>query len=177
MNIDYHIEADRHYYSVPYQLAGQQVEVRLSAATVEVFRAGKRVASHVRSFERHRHTTDEAHMPRSHREHASWTPSRIIEWAAKTGPATAGLVEAVIAARPHPEQGYRAALGIIRLARRYGADRLEAACARALHLRSYSYRSVESILRHSLDRQPLPGAQTPAPHPAHGNVRGPGYYT
>ncbi len=83
-----------------------------------------------------------------------------------------------IAARPHPEQGYRAALGIIRLARRYGADRLEAACARALHLRSYSYRSVESILRHSLDRQPLPGAQAPAaPHPAHGNVRGPGYYT
>ena len=178
VNIDYHIEADRHYYSVPYQLAGQQVEVRLSAAAVEVFRAGKRVASHVRSFERHRHTTDEAHMPRSHREHASWTPSRIIEWAAKTGPATAGLVEAVIAARPHPEQGYRAALGIIRLARRYGADRLEAACARALHLRSYSYRSVESILRHSLDRQPLPGAQAPAaPHPAHGNVRGPGYYT
>lgn len=105
-------------------------------------------------------------------------PSRIIQWAARTGPATAGLAEAVIAARPRPEQGYRAALGIIRLARRYGADRLEAACARALHLRSCSCRSVESILRHSLDRQPLPGTQAPAaPHPAHGNVRGPGYCT
>lgn len=177
VNIDYHIEAGRHYYPVPYQLAGQQVDVRLPAATVEVFRAGQRVASHVRSAERHRHTTDPAHMPRSHREHASWTPSRIIEWAAQTGPATAALVQAVIAARPHPEQGYRAALGIIRLARRYGPDRLEAACARALHLRSYSYRSVESILRHCLDSQPLPAAQAAAPHPAHGNVRGPGYYT
>jgi transposase len=178
VNIDYHIEADRHYYSVPYQLARQQVDVRLSAAAVDVFQAGKRAASHVRSVERHPHTTDPAHMPRSHREHASWTPSRIIEWAAKTGPATAGLVEAVIAARPHPEQGYRAALGIIWLARRYGAERLEAACARALHLRSYSYHSVESILRHSLDRQPLPGAQAPpAPQPRHGNVRGSGYYT
>ena len=177
VNIDYHIEADKHYYSVPYQLARQQVDIRLSAATVEVFHSGRRVASHPRSSERHRHTTDPAHMPEAHRRHAEWTPSRIIDWAGKTGPGTAGLVEAILSSRPHPEQGYRAALGIIRLAGRYGDGRVEAACARALRLRSCSYRSVESILRHSLDRQPLPGTTaTPAPHPAHDNVRGSGYY-
>jgi transposase len=177
VNIDYHIAADKHYYSVPCQLARQQVDVRLSAATVEVFHRSRRVASHVRSHVRHGHTTDPAHMPESHRQHAAWTPQRITGWAAKTGPATANLVEKIIASRPHPEQGYRAALGIIRLAGRYGAERAEAACARALALRSYSYRSVESILRTGLDRQPLPG-DSPAlpPHPAHVNVRGPDYY-
>lgn len=177
VNIDYHVAVDRHYYSVPYQLARQQVDVRLSAATVEIFHHSRRVASHRRSFQRHGHTTDPAHMPDSHRRHAEWTPSRITEWAGKTGPATAALVAAILASRPHPEQGYRAALGIIRLAGRYGADRAEAACARALALRAYSYRSVESILRTGLDRQPLPGnAPALAPHPAHDNVRGPGYY-
>ena len=115
---------------------------------------------------------------KSHRRHAAWTPSRIIDWAARTGPATAGLVEAILASRPHPEQGYRSALGIIRLAERHGTSRAEAACARALHLRSYSYRSVESILKHSLDRQPLPDAQPALPaHPSHDNVRGARYYT
>ena len=177
VNIDYHIAADKHYYSVPCQLARQQVDVRLSAAAVEIFHGSRRVASHVRSHVRHGHTTDPAHMPESHRQHAAWTPQRITGWAAKTGPATANLVEKIIASRPHPEQGYRAALGIIRLAGRYGPDRAEAACARALRLRAYSYRSVESILRTGLDRQPLPG-DTPAlpPHPAHVNVRGPDYY-
>ena len=152
--------------------------MRLSAATVEIFYSSKRVASHARSFERHRHSTEPAHMPESHRRHAAWTPSRIIDWAARTGPATAGLVEAILASRPHPEQGYRSALGIIRLAERHGTSRAEAACARALHLRSYSYRSVESILKHSLDRQPLPDAQPARPaHPSHDNVRGARYYT
>jgi transposase len=178
VNIDYHIVADKHYYSVPYQLARQQVDVRLSAATVEIFRHSRRVASHPRSHVRHGHTTDPAHMPEAHRRHAAWTPQRITEWAGKTGPATAALVEAILASRPHPEQGYRAALGIIRLAGRYGDGRAEAACARALRLRSHSYRSVESILRTGLDRRPLPGdAPQLPPHPAHDNVRGPGYYT
>jgi transposase len=177
VNIDYHIAADKHYYSVPHQLVRQQVDVRLSAATVEIFRHSRRIASHARSHVRHGHTTDPAHMPESHRRHAEWTPARITEWAAKTGPATAALVARILESRPHPEQGYRAALGIIRLASRHGAERAEAACARALRLRSYSYRSVESILRTGLDRQSLPGdAPALAPHPAHDNVRGPGYY-
>ena len=176
VNIDYHVEVDRHYYSVPYQLAGQVVDVRSTAATIEVFFKSKRVASHLQSNERHRHTTDPAHMPESHRRHAQWTPSRIIAWAAHNGPATAELVEEILASRPHPEQGFRSALGIIRLADRHSAPRLEAACARALHIRSFSYRSVESILSHGLDRQPLPEPRAPRAHPRHLNVRGSTYY-
>jgi transposase len=177
VNIDYHIEvrAERHYYSVPYRLAGEAVDVRLSAATVEVFHRHRRVASHVRKFSAG-YSTNPAHMPESHRRHAAWTPSRIISWAAKTGPATAKLAEAVMAARRHPEQGFRSCLGIVRLGDRYGAERLEAACERALAVRAYSYRSVESILRTGLDRQPLPADGPARAHPSHDNVRGPGYY-
>jgi transposase len=177
LNIDYHIEvrADRHYYSVPYRLAGEALDVRLSAATVEVFHRHRRVASHVRRFSGG-YSTDPAHMPESHRRHAAWTPSRIIAWAATTGPATATLAEAVMAARPHPEQGFRSCLGIVRLGERYGAERLEAACARALAVRAHSYRSVESILRTGLDRQPLTAEGPARAHPSHDNLRGPDYY-
>ena len=177
VNIDYHVEirADRHYYSVPYRLAGEHVEVRLAAATVEVFHRHNRVAAHPRAH-RPGYTTDPAHMPEAHRRHAEWTPGRIVAWANKTGPATAKLCEAVMAARPHPEQGFRSCLGIVRLGDRYGTGRLEAACERALAIRSYSYRSVESILRNGLDRQPLPPEQPTRSHPDHGNVRGPDYY-
>ena len=175
VNIDYHVEADGHYYSVPYQLVGQRVDVRTSALTVEVFHRHRRVASHLRSSVKARHTTTAAHMPDSHRRHAEWTPSRIVEWARKTGPATASLAQAIMEARPHPEQGYRSCLGIIRLADRYGTERLEAACARALQARALSYRSVESILRHGLDTQPLANVRLRA-HRNHQNLRGPSYY-
>jgi transposase len=177
VNIDYHVEvrADRHYYSVPYRLVGEVVEVRVSAATVEVFHRHRRVASHARSY-RPGYSTDPAHMPESHRRHAEWTPGRIVSWAGKTGPATARLVEAVMAARPHPEQGFRSCLGIVRLGDRYGKERLEAACTRALAVRAHSYRSIESILRSGLDRQPLPPARPQLRHPGHDNLRGPDYY-
>ncbi len=177
VNIDYHVEvrAERHYYSVPYRLVGDTVDVRLSAATVEVFHRHRRVASHVRRFTPG-YSTDAAHMPESHRRHAAWTPGRIIAWAQRTGPATAKLCEAVMAARPHPEQGFRSCLGIVRLGDRYRAERLEAACERALAVRAHSYRSVESILRAGLDRQPLPADGPARAHPSHDNVRGPGYY-
>ena len=177
-SIDYHIEvrADRHFYSVPYRLVGEVVDVRLAAATVEVFFRHNRVASHVRGF-KPGYTTDPAHMPESHRRHAAWTPSRIVSWAAHAGPATAKLAEAVLASRPHPEQGFRTCLGIVRLGERYGTDRLEAACTRALAVRAYTYRSVESMLRTGLDKKPLPAERTPASHPHHDNLRGPRYYT
>jgi len=178
VNIDYHVElrADRHFYSVPYALAGEAVDVRVSASAVEVFHRHRRVASHLRRFSPG-FSTDPAHMPESHRRHAAWTPSRIIAWAAVTGPSTAKLVEAVLAARRHPEQGFRSCLGIVRLGERHGAERLEAACARALAIRAHSYRSVESILRTGLDKTPLPAATAPtSAHPDHGNLRGPGYY-
>ena len=114
-------------------------------------------------------------MPDSHRRHAEWTPSRIISWAEKTGPSVAGLCKAILDSKPHPEQGYRSCLGIIRLSGRYGAERLEAACQRALSARALSYRSVESILRHGLESEPLskPSSRT---HRRHQNLRGPTYY-
>jgi transposase len=161
------------------------VEVRLTASTVEVFARGRRVASHLRSQQPYRHSTLPEHMPASHRAHLEWTPSRIVHWAQESGPQTAELVAGVLASRPHPEQGYRSCLGILRLGKRYGAQRLEAACQRALALQAYSYRSVESILRTGLDRQPLltvPTDGAPASshpirvHEAHANLRGPGYY-
>ena len=122
------------------------------------------------------YTTDPAHMPESHRRTRQWTPSRIVAWAEHTGPATARLAEAIMAARPHPEQGFRSCLGIIRLGERYGPERLEAACARALAARAHSYRSVESILRDGLDRQALPAPTAQLAHPLHDNLRGPRYY-
>jgi transposase len=175
VNIDYHVEFAHHYYSVPYSLVGARVDVRTTANTVEVFHASRRVASHLRDDTPGRHSTDPAHMPVSHRRHAEWSPSRIVAWAEKTGQSTAALAEAILASRPHPEQGYRSCLGIIRLGDRYGPERLEAACARALAVRALSYRSVESILRHGLDSQPLRVGPART-HPAHHNLRGASYY-
>jgi transposase len=175
VNIDYHVEFARHYYSVPHQLVGQRVDVRATSAVVEVFCAARRVASHVRDDTPGTHSTEAAHMPKAHRAHAQWTPSRIAAWAERTGPATAALARAIMESRPHPEQGYRSCLGIIRLAERYGSERTEAACARALSARALSYRSVESILRHGLDSEPL-DRPTLRPHPRHANVRGAAYY-
>jgi transposase len=175
-SIDYHVELDHHYYSVPHALVGQHCDVRRTAAAVEIFCRGRRVASHLRSSQPGRFTTDPAHMPESHRRHAEWTPSRIVAWAAQTGPSVAELVDAILASRPHPEQGYRACLGILRLGRRYGPERLEAAAARALAVRALSYRSVDSILKRRLDGQPLPGADPATPVVHHANLRGATYY-
>ena len=176
VNIDYHVEVERHYYSVPYQLVGTRLDVRITATTVEAFHKGRRVASHVRSRDRGRHSTERAHMPQAHRRHAEWTPGRLITWAERTGPAAAAVVEGIMRARPHPEQGFRACLGILRLGRHYGPDRLEGACRRALAVGALNYRSIESILKTGLDRRPLPA---PAPEGAprrHANVRGATYY-
>ena len=176
VNIDYHLEVDHRWYSVPYQLVGQHCDIRVTVAVVEVLHRGKRVASHRRDTGQSRFTTEPAHMPESHRRHAEWTPSRIVAWADRSGPATAGLVAAIMASRPHPEQGFRSCLGIMRLGRRYGDDRLEAAAVRALAIRAHSYRSVESILKNGLDGQPLPGDESGPTIGDHANVRGPAYY-
>ena len=175
VNIDYHVEVERHYYSVPYQLAGQIVEVRLTSSVVEVFSQHRRVASHLRSYLQGRHVTDSAHMPDSHRRYLEWTPGRIVTWAQKNGPQTAAFIEALMASRPHPEQGFRSALGVMRLAKKYSPERLEAACERALVLKSFSYKSVESMLAHGLEQRPL-RATSPRTHVAHRNIRGPNYY-
>ncbi len=176
VNIDYHVEvrADRHFYSVPYRLVGELVELRLTTAVVEVFHNGRRVASHLYGHSPG-YSTDPAHMPESHRRHLEWTPSRIIAWAEKAGPQTGKLVEEVLARRPHPEQGYRSCLGIIRLADRYGHERVEAACGRALGLHAYSYRSVRSILQNGLDKVPL-AKQAARGHSRHDNLRDEGEF-
>jgi transposase len=176
VNIDYHIELERHYYSVPYQLVRLEVEARITAQTVEVLHRGQRVASHRRSLQPGRHTTIAAHMPRPHREYAEWTPRRLVEWANKTGPATGELIGQILTRRRHPQQGFRSCLGILRLGKSVGEARLEAACRRALHIGAASYKSVESILKHKLDQKPLPTPAQPALPIDHDNVRGPKYY-
>ncbi len=175
-SIDYHVEVDRHRYSVPYQLVGQRLDVRVAAGTVEVFHRNRRIASHVRSHHPGGFTTDPAHMPESHRRHLEWTPGRLIRWARETGPGAAQVVEEILRSRPHPEQGFRSCLGIFRLGRTYGSDRLEAACQRALAVQSLSYRGVQSILKNGLDRQPLPDTTTDRPPLEHANLRGAAYY-
>lgn len=175
VNIDYHIDVEHNLYSVPHQLIHQRVEARVTVAVVEVFFKNRRVASHERLFGRGRCSTHREHMPSAHRVHAEWTPSRIIAWAGKTGPATARVVQAIMARRPHPEQGYRACLGLLRLGQARGADRLEAACARADRLGAHSYRTIKNILAAGLDRVPLDDT-APPPLPAHANIRGAGYY-
>src|SRR5262249_27711299 len=178
VNIDYHVVVEYNFYSVPYQLVHQRVEVRLAAATVEIFPKARRIAAHRRLWGRGQFATDPAHMPAAHRAHAEWTPSRLIAWAGTTGPATAELVTAVLAAKPHPEQGYRACLGLMRLSKHHGVERMEAACARASHLRSPSYRTVATILTTGADRVPLAdGSEVPAVLPVHANIRGRAYYT
>jgi transposase len=174
VNIDYHIEVDGHYYSVPYRLTKEQVEVRLTTSTVEVFFKGRRVASHPRSYRRGAATTLEEHRPASHRAHLEWTPSRIASWAAQTGPCTARLAEEIMRSKPHPEQGYRSCLGIIRLADRYSPERVEAAARRALASGAISYKSVKSILASGLDR--LEGHPSGGELPRHPNLRGPEYF-
>jgi transposase len=178
VNIDYHVELDHHLYSVHHSHLHEKVDARLTAGTVEIFLRGSRIASHLRSHERGRHTTCPEHMPKAHQKHLEWTPSRMIGWAATIGPATRGLVQAILADRPHPEQGYRSCLGILRLGKRYGEVRLEAACSRALTAGARSYRHVDSILKHGLDRLPPPLVLIPPRQPAreHENVRGRDYY-
>jgi len=176
VNIDYHVEVDGHYYSVPYQLVGQPVEVRFGATIVECFHRGKRVASHLRSFQKGHHTTLKEHMPKAHQAYLEWTPERLVRWARKSGGATAEVVQSLMASRAHPQQGFRPCLGILRLGQQCGAERLEAACARALATRAISYRSIASILKTGLDRQPLPKKPPELPPIEHDNVRGGGYY-
>jgi len=176
VHIDHHIEFERHYYSVPFALVGRRVDVRATHSTVEILYRGKRVASHPRSYTKGRATTLDAHRPQGHRHYAKWSPERLVRWAQTVGPKTAEVVHQVMAQKRHPEEGYRSCLGILRLGKRYSPERLERACAHALQIGSVNYRSVASILKHGLDRQPLLGLEPSAKPIEHENVRGPGYY-
>jgi transposase len=173
--IDYHVEFERHYYSVPHALVGQEVELRVTRSTVEVLFRHRRVASHARSRVRGGYTTAPEHMPASHRAHREWSPQRLIHWAATIGAATERVVTRILETKPHPEQGYRACLGMLALAKKYSDARVEAACERALTIGAPTRKSVASILERGLERQAAP-ERPDTPLPAHDNVRGSDYY-
>ncbi len=178
VGIDYHVDVAGHYYSVPHSLVRQKIEARYTAATVECFFKGKRVAAHARSSLRGRHTTVAEHMPESHRKHMQWTPGRLLNWALAIGPGTRDVVKWQLENRPHPEQGYRACLGLLNLAKQFTEARLEAACRRALAIGAPNRKSIKSILDAKLDLHPELFAateHTPTP-PQHGNVRGADYF-
>jgi transposase len=175
VGIDYHVEVDQHYYSVPHTLLRESVWVRLSARTVEVFHRGQRVAAHLRSSSERHHTTLAEHRPSSHRRYAEWTPQRLAQAAAEIGSNAATLIEVILRERMHPEQGFRAAIGIIRLTKSYDAARVDAACARALAIGARSFTSVNSILKNNLDaNRPAPAADGPVM--THANIRGRSYF-
>jgi transposase len=173
---DYHIEIAGHYYSVPSKLIREIVEARITSGTVEIFHKGQRVASHAFSALGNRHTTITEHMPSAHRRYAEWTPARVMSEAAKVGPATVALLAAIMKAKPHPEQGFRSCLGIVGLARSYGATRLEAASRRGSDIGATSYGSIASILKHGLDKAFATEPTPDVPPIRHGNIRGSGYY-
>ncbi len=177
---NYHIDIEGHHYSVPFALVKRELHVRYTTKTIEVFHQEKRVASHVRSYVAHGYTTETSHMPKKHQKHAEWTPERITSWAKKTGEATEKLVEAIMNSRAHPQQGFRSCVGILRLVNGYGNTRVEAACARALAIGAYNFKSVESILKKNLEQIPLPPASN-SPNEGtlpdtHENIRGQNYF-
>ena len=177
--LNIHIRVAECYDSVPYQLVKKEVEVRLTAHSLEVFYKGDRVAAHPRSHRPGHYTTVKTHMPEGHQRHLEWTPERLLRWAADTGPHTQAFIQAVLESRPFPQQAFNASLGVMRLGKSFGTERLEAACRRALHFATTGYRSLESILKTGLDRQPLPqedGAAAATALPTHTNVRGSEYY-
>lgn len=176
VSLDYHVEVDKHYYSAPHSLLRQQLDVRLTERTVELFQRGQRVAVHVRSKCQGSHSTQAEHMPKAHRAHMEWTPGRLLNWAVEVGPHTRDLVKHLLWNRPHPEMGYRSCLGLLNLGKRFGRERLEAASERALLLGSPTRGSVLSLLQQGLDQLPLPEATPVQRSLLHENIRGPGYY-
>lgn len=176
VGVDYHVAYGKHYYSVPYQYLHKEVECRATAQTVEVFYKGERIASHVRDDTPHHHTTLPEHRPESHRAYLEWSPERFIRWAERTGPLTEEMVRSIMERRRHPEHGYRAVLGLMRLGARYGEERLEAACRRALGFDLISFRGVRNILEAGLDRvkSEEPSSRPEKPHQ---NLRGSRYYS
>jgi len=176
VGLDYHVDAGSRYYSVPYRFARADIDVRLTARTVEIFLKGERIAAHMRMSGNRKHTTVAEHMPSSHRRYAGWTMERIRADARLIGPATASLCELILEQRPHPEQGFRACLGIVRLAGPYGAERLEGAAERAIDIGARTYGSIKSILDNNLDRRPAQKRATDGTPILHANIRGSRYY-
>lgn len=176
LGVDYHIELDGHYYSAPHQLIKEKLEIRATATTLEVFHKNKRVATHIRSYQKGVHTTVGKHMPIRHQKHMQWSPGRLLRWAKSIGPQTLALTQHVLKSKSHPEQGYRACLGLLNLSKTYGAQRLEQACKRAVFYHVLTRRCVAKILKEGLEKQPLPENEPELKHSSHENIRGPDYF-
>jgi len=177
VHIDYHVELDHHYYSVPYSYIGKEIGLRFTKERLECWYQGKQIALHVRSYKKGSHTTLTEHMPKAHRKHMEWTPGRFLNWATQIGFATTRLVKHLLECKPHPEQGYRSCLGLLNLSKRFGDTRLEKACERAWELGAKTRRSVESILMRNLENTRSANEKTTSTLPAdHENLRGKNYY-
>ena len=176
VNIDYHVEVDGHYYSVPYQLIRQEAMARYTRESVEIFHRSKRVAAHLRSHEKGRHTTLPEHRPPAHQKYLDWTPERLLSWAGTLGPHCAEAARQLMAGRSIPEQGFRPCLGLIRLGKRFGAERVDQACLRAVKLNIVSYRHIEAMLKNGRDKIPLPAEEPVGALLGHDNLRGSQYY-
>jgi len=176
VHIDYHIELEKHYYSVPYQLIGKEIELRFTAERIACWHQGKQIALHVRSYKNGAHTTLAEHMPKSHRKYMEWTPGRFLNWATQIGTATTRLVRHFLECKPHPEQGYRSCLGLLNLSKRFGELRLEKACERAWQLGAKTRRNVNSILSHNLENHPITHEKIFSPVIYHENLRGKNNY-
>jgi transposase len=172
---DYHVEIDGHWYSTPYRLIRELVDVRITDKIVEIFHRGQRIASHARAPNRRGHTTIADHMPSAHRRYGKWTPGGLIAAGERIGPSAAAFFQDVIAARPHPEQGFRTCLGILSLTRSYDNARVDAACRRGIQIKARSVASIRSILKNGLDRAFLDETSDDQPL-RHGNIRGQGYF-
>jgi len=175
VHIDYHVEIGHHCYSVPHALVGQTLEARITRRAVEMLLRGNRVASHARSNRRGGYTTLDEHMPAAHRAHKDWSPQRLLHWGQRIGVGTSEVITRLLSQQRHPEHGYRACLGLLGLAKRYGNTRLEAACVKALALGSHRYRHVAEILRNNRDCV-TDETQRDWVSPTHANVRGSGQY-
>lgn len=176
LHIDYHIEVEKSYYSVPYTLIGETVDVKYNSRVVEIYHKRKRVAGHIRSYKKGEFVTQDRHMPHEHRQYLEWTPERIKEWGGRIGPHTSIMTQRIMEGRKHPEHGFRSCLGIIRLSKQYTPERVENACKRALSVDAYNYRSVKSILQSGLDRAAYLEEQRDAKPIEHPNIRGGEYY-
>ena len=177
VNIDCHVQIENNFYSAPYKYVQKRVDARITATTVELFFKGARIASHALRSGRGNYATDDSHFSPAHKSYLEWTPERLINWAKTFGPQTADLVQRILETRTHPEQGYRSCLGIMRLAKRYPQERMEAACHRAIESGACSYKSVNSILEKGLDQVPFSGAAKAPTYSRHANLRGPQYYS
>lgn len=176
LNIDYHVDVEKSYYSVTHALIGQTVDVKYNSRVVEIYHKNKRVASHIRTYKKGEYITEDSHMPNEHRQYLEWTPERIKNWGGKIGPHTAKLIERIMEVRKHPEQGFRNCLGIIRLSKQYTPERVENACKRAFAVDACNYRSVKSILQSGLDKVAYLEEQRDTKPIEHPNIRGGEYY-